>query len=294
VGPLCRYPTPRAEARQVGPDSEVSTPLPVPRFGNRGHPLSGLTPFQSVTRASPRPTVIPRGIASARSFRGLFPFGVSELRGATQPRQIPTYRLRCALGVSHPLDALLPSQPPGLVPSRLRPWGFALRGFSPRLTPYALSRRRAPQGSSSTRNRKRPPFQGHPRQTKHQRRIRVLAEGPGRLPPWVFPLRGLLPSTEKSTLVPSHPLTRSSDLVASWPDRQHPRVFPAENVDPSLSRRANPIAVFHLVILLDSLETPQSWVIDFPQRQTRVAARPSSSSPCRRIPGRSSPRSLFR
>jgi hypothetical protein len=140
---------------RVGPDPTLRSSHRCPFRGSKtAHILSqALTPLQSVTRASPRPTVIPQGIASERPFRGFFPFDVFELRGATYPRQIPTYRLRCALGISHPLDALLPSQPPGLVPSRFRPWGFALRGLSPRLTPYALSIRRAPQGCWSARNR---------------------------------------------------------------------------------------------------------------------------------------------
>lgn len=46
---------------------------------------------------------------------------------------------------------MLPSRPPGLIPSRFHPWGLTLRGFTPRLAPYALSKRRAPQGLSSTK-----------------------------------------------------------------------------------------------------------------------------------------------
>jgi hypothetical protein len=73
-----------------------------------------------------------------------------------------------------------------------------------------------------------------------------------------------------------------------------PQGFSCRRRDPSLSRRANPLAVLHLVVLLDSLETPQGWVMGSPQRLTRVAASPSSSLPCCQVPGRSSPRSLYR
>jgi hypothetical protein len=141
----------RTEAR--GSDSTLRSPRRCPFHGSRTVEIlsQALTPFQSFTRASPHPAVTPDGIVTACPFRGLFPFGVSEPRGATQPRRFPSRRLRCALRVSHPLDALLPSRPPGLVPSRFRPWGFSLRGLAPRLVPYALSKRRAPQGFSSTK-----------------------------------------------------------------------------------------------------------------------------------------------
>jgi hypothetical protein len=39
----------------------------------------------------------------------------------------PAHRFRCALRVSHPLDALLPPRPAGLVPSRFRSWGSPSR-----------------------------------------------------------------------------------------------------------------------------------------------------------------------
>jgi hypothetical protein len=43
------------------------------------------------------------------------------------PGGIPTHRLRCALRVSHPLGALLPPRPAGLVSSRFRSWGSPSR-----------------------------------------------------------------------------------------------------------------------------------------------------------------------
>jgi hypothetical protein len=58
---------------------------------------------------------------------------------------IPRRRLRCALRVSHPLDALLPARPTELVSSRTRSWGFPPRLCSPRdaVRPFE---RRAPPG----------------------------------------------------------------------------------------------------------------------------------------------------
>jgi hypothetical protein len=149
----------------VGLDSEVSTPLPIPRFENRGHPLSG---FGSLSEFHPyitaKQAVIPRGIALFRPFRGSFPFDVSQPRGATYPQRVPSRWLRCALRVSHPLDALLPSRPPGLVPSRFRPWGSTLRGLVPRLTPYALS------SAAPLRVSPRPKRRGRPFRDTHAKR----------------------------------------------------------------------------------------------------------------------------
>lgn len=43
------------------------------------------------------------------------------------PGRIPARRLRCVPRVSHPLDALLPPRPAGLVSSRFRSWGSPSR-----------------------------------------------------------------------------------------------------------------------------------------------------------------------
>jgi hypothetical protein len=165
VNPLCRYPTPRTEIRMARPDSEVSTPLPTPRSKNRANPLSG---FGSLSEFHPYITAPNRnsddGIAPERPFRGFFPFDVCEPRGATWIRRIPSRRLSCALRVSHPLDALLPSRPPGLVPSRYRPWGLTLRGFAPRLAPYALS------SAAPLRVSPRPKRRGRPFRDTHAKR----------------------------------------------------------------------------------------------------------------------------
>lgn len=73
-------------------------------------------------------------------FRGLLPLQrFASHKEPPTPRKLPTHRLRCVLGVSHPFDALLPLWPAGLVSSQFHSWGFTLRGFFPLETPYALS-----------------------------------------------------------------------------------------------------------------------------------------------------------
>ena len=127
-------------------------------------PLSGFGSLSEFHQyATTNNTVIPKGIALFRPFRGFFPFSVFQSRGATYLRRFPFRRLRCALRVSHPLDALLPSRPSGLVPSRYRSWGFTLRGLDPHLVPYALSDA-APLGvSPQTKSRGRPSRDSHTR-----------------------------------------------------------------------------------------------------------------------------------
>jgi hypothetical protein len=125
-----------------------------------------LAPFQSFTSTSPRIFVTPRGITPTRPFRGFFPFSVSQSRGATYPRRFPSRRLRYALRVSHPLDALLPSRPSGLIPSRYRSWGLTLRGLIPRLVPYALSSAAPLRGFASTKRRGRPSRDTHTKRSR--------------------------------------------------------------------------------------------------------------------------------
>jgi len=125
-----------------------------------------LAPFQSVTRTSPPASPWSRRIALVGPFRGFFPFSVFESRGATYPRRFPNRRLRFVLRVSHPLDALLPPWPSGLVPSRYRSWGLTLRGFYPQTMPYALSNA-VPLGVSHPTRKLDPPLQGLSHRPEH-------------------------------------------------------------------------------------------------------------------------------
>ena len=71
---------------------------------------------------------------------------------------IPAHRLRCVPRVSHPLDALLPPRPAGLVSSRFRSWGSPSR-LVPHTVPYALSSA-GPLRFLTTSSRTPPPLQG--------------------------------------------------------------------------------------------------------------------------------------
>jgi hypothetical protein len=126
------------------------------------YPLSGFGSLSEFHQyATTNQTVTPERIALVRPYRGFFPFSVCQSRRATYPRRFPPHRLRCALRVSHPLDALLPSRPSGLVPSRYRSWGFPLRGFDPHPLPYALSSAAPLRISPSIRRRGRPSRDSH-------------------------------------------------------------------------------------------------------------------------------------
>jgi hypothetical protein len=129
-------------------DPEVFTPLPIRHHqSDIGDPLAG---FGSPTEFHQYITTKRWSLASASNlcpFRGFFPYSVFPSRRATYPRQIPTCRLRCALRVSHPLDALLPSRPTGLVPSQIRSWGSPFEAF---ILPRCRTPSRTPRPSGLT------------------------------------------------------------------------------------------------------------------------------------------------
>jgi len=70
----------------------------------------------------------------------------------------PAHRLRCVLRVSHPLDALLPPRPAGLVSFRFRSWGSPSR-LVPTQCRYALSSA-GPLRFLAGLQRASPPLQG--------------------------------------------------------------------------------------------------------------------------------------
>jgi hypothetical protein len=95
------------------------------------HPLAGFDTL-SKHHHSLATTIVenPKGPQmNRRSFRGFFPYDVfPDSRSHLTPTKTPLRWLRCALRVSHPLNALLPSRPPKLISSWSRPWGFPFRG----------------------------------------------------------------------------------------------------------------------------------------------------------------------
>lgn len=118
----------------IGVDFEVLTPSP-PANSNElaGIPPQASTPLQSFTRVPRRPT--PSQPANRPENpcpllpRFLSPSAFSQPCRATYLRRVPTHRLRCIPRVSHPLDALLPARPAGLVSSRSRSWGSLLEAL---------------------------------------------------------------------------------------------------------------------------------------------------------------------
>jgi hypothetical protein len=104
---------------------------PVPPVKGGSFPLSG---FGSLSGFHPLATAIPA--PSSQAGLSLAPSKVCspptffQLRRATYTRRFPGRRLRCALRVSHPLDALLPPKPTEPIPSRSRSWGFPSRFLS--------------------------------------------------------------------------------------------------------------------------------------------------------------------
>jgi hypothetical protein len=98
------------------------------------HPLVGLRLLQSLTGPLRYP---PRGLRLAADSSLSWAFFPFDARGLADPllRSLPR-SVRCAPRASHPLSALLPASPSGLVSYRWRPWGFTLQSFS-------LSRSRA-------------------------------------------------------------------------------------------------------------------------------------------------------
>jgi len=116
-------------------DFEVPTPSPSAiSFDTAGIPPQASTPLQSFTRAPRRssffldrrtdrqnPLPAPSEVSS--------PFSVFLAVRSYLTRRFPNHRLRCALRVSHPLDALLPARPAGPISSRSRSWGSLLEAL---------------------------------------------------------------------------------------------------------------------------------------------------------------------
>jgi hypothetical protein len=84
---------------------------------------------------------------------------LQRLAGREEPHSSgghPAHRLRCVLRVSHPLDALLPPRPAGLVSSRFRSWGSPSRLVPTRCR--TLFRAPDPSGFWLSSNEPRLPF----------------------------------------------------------------------------------------------------------------------------------------
>jgi hypothetical protein len=163
-------------------------------------------------------------------------------------------RFCCALRVSHPLDALLPAQPPGPVSSRSRSWGspFEALIFTRRRTPSqtpvpSWGSCRAPQNATrpSRETARRPKPAGRP------------GYSPGccpRCPLGFLPLQGLLPPA-----VTRHSRGASSPLALSQPIRMGsaagaPGFLPQETLPLSLETDLT-LLRFHTSSLFSALRS---------------------------------------
>ena len=150
-----------------------------------------MAPLQSITHASPRsrPAVRTANATFAPS-EVCSPSASCQPRGATYPRWFPNHRLRCALRVSHPLDALLPARPAGFVSSQFRSWGLPFEALFPawRRTPS-----RAPHpswGSLDQIGRASPP--GSCTSSRARTTGLGFSQDTVPVPPWAFPPPGFL------------------------------------------------------------------------------------------------------
>ena len=199
-----------------------------------GNPLSG---FSSPAECHQRHTVDPQFMPTkADTFRcpllpRFFPLqrftSYGELRN---PSGLPPHRFGCALRVCCPLDALLPPQPAGLVSSRLRSWGFTLRGFVPLDDAVRPLERRYPLGVRP--HECRPPLQGFSHRPESRLESWSLAKLLRRIPPWAFfpprPLAidGRLYPPKRMLALPSRAFSFGprADPTAGTPGSQPPTV----------------------------------------------------------------------
>jgi hypothetical protein len=141
VCPLCRWPMKCAEAPSAS-TMGFARRRPPPHLSIRWVFLLRLQLLFRVSPGTAAAIGFPAGEPAdkhvVRSFRGFRPFSVFPAAQSHSVRRFPTHRSCCALRVSHPLDALLPARPPGLVPSRSRSWGSLLEALfrARRRTPF--------------------------------------------------------------------------------------------------------------------------------------------------------------
>jgi hypothetical protein len=219
----------------------------------------------------------------------------------------PPHWLRCALRVSHPLNALLPLRPPELISSRSRPWGFPFKGSKTRSrTPssdaatFMTFRLRAQQPEITSKPVcpvDCPNAAPSPSRLSTSDPVPPRAPGvsrlPERVPSWGFLPRGMLRITDRHPLQVASPpvLHRSASKLTA---RGHPRVSISVTLDRALSTSANLHEVWYLVIpsricggcdargVLFTLRPPSaSPPRDCPLYASSTAGRSSSRRPCR-------------
>lgn len=164
------------------------------------------------------------------------PTAFSRPWGATYPGEIPTHRLRCALRVSHPPDALLPPRPARLVSSRSRSWGLPFGALLPPTVPYVLSDAATlVEFARSPRRPASPSGLGTPSGIPSGD-LGFSQDPPPDAPLGFSPSRVSCPTRRPPGFPSARPLSRFSGSAACWPHRRRPRVSPARGRSRSLSR----------------------------------------------------------
>jgi hypothetical protein len=193
------------------------------------HPYATARPVADVSRRTiNHDAPLPRFVPLRR-----FPATGSHI----PPVETHLLRLCCALRVSHPLDALLPPRPAGLISSRIRPWGLPLEAFSLRWcrTP---SRTPSPHGvprSLAEAEDITPPGYSHHR--KPARRSMALTTKPPSCASLGSALsKASCPPPHADTVICS-PLSRFLASVRKRTSASAPQGFNGFERSPSLSRR---------------------------------------------------------
>jgi hypothetical protein len=201
----------------------VFTPSPPPIPLRYGRVLSqARAPLQSISLTPPRIPVVctcyhqsshPDPSAVLAPSEVLSPLAFSQPRRATDCPTVPNRRSRCALRVSHPLDALLPPRSAGLVSSRYRSWGFPSRLCSLRW-PYALSNAASLMDLAEDGMNRHAALQGsstHRRSPGDDARVN---RDTTRMPPWALPPLRFLASSDRQC---PQALSLPSRALSDWP-----------------------------------------------------------------------------
>jgi hypothetical protein len=184
------------------------------------------------------------------SFRGFSPFSVFPVAGSHYSEESQLIRFGCVLRVSHPLDALLPPRPTGLIPSQSRSWGLPFEVLIP-----CYSRRffqTPPPSWSSPGPRSLRSFK-----VSYRSRIRtkqwVLAKHFAKYLRGLHPL-GLL--IFYGLVVKQDPLSCFFDPIVWIDDQRHPRVCRHKKRSQSFSRLAWPLWDFPPRLTISNLWSP--------------------------------------
>jgi hypothetical protein len=179
---------PRPTTNVVGPiPSRASTPLSeCHRYATTVvRPCERFCASEALLLSDQRLPTVPSEVLS--------PTASCQPCGATDLQRVPTRWSRCALRVSHPLDALLPTRSPGPISSRSRSWGLPFEALlparcrTPSQTPSPSGFLKQPRLKTAPR-----PFRGLTHRPEPKPPVLGISQDTTLVPPWAFSLRGFL------------------------------------------------------------------------------------------------------